>query len=1022
MNACKLWLRASFFAVAALLDGTASAQQRTFTTNADFDLGILDNVRHAPVNDQLVLGRTAVSKTRLVWVSNTSPGGTAPTPLSPGWLVRIDTTLGPTLGRQTARFDSVLTSINGLPTGASTSGNNPGRVAVDTNGDVWIANRAYYEGAKQGSLSKFSGNLAHCIDRNNNGVIDTSHDANGDGIVDPYKTPALGTPAAEVEYYAQADECILTTIPVGAVGDIPRAVAVDREGKIWVANWQGHTVYRFNPNEPVALETSRVFTPAFGWPTTAWFYSAATADDYIYLTSNPGWSGVGNTGQIIRIHINNIAQADSVTCGGGVGTCGSVYGLVAIPGTHKAWAGGYSGTGVYKVDFDASPPTCTCVSVPSQVTAVTYDLNGKIWASGYSSNNVYRINPTTNVIEATCPTGGANPHGLSVDFDGFIWSVQDGPNHLVRFDPVQTAANCGRTAYPIDRGAVPMPPGQNAYNYGPYLYSDFTGVQIDRQAPYTYLGSWDSSGYDGGADDIPWSTVRWNLEPQGAVPALTSLTVNVRAANTLAALGQAAYAPAVNGAPLAGIAGRYVQVRTNLKGPGWVTSVLSDVTVVGPCDPIDQSCCISNTDCDDGNPCTADVCPTPGGQCQHAPVFDCCAQDPDCNDSDLCTTDTCNVAINACNHAPVPNCCNSSSNCDDGVFCTVDQCSGPGGTCTSTPISGCCQTDADCDDGNGCSVDVCPPNNLCQHTPTPGCCTVDADCRENPDDLCTQNGCEILSGTCTLVDLKPLGCCNVDPDCSDGDPCTTDSCTGPGGTCQHLDDPTCCTPNDPQVGQPCDVPQSPYDQAPCQPGQLVCVNGQFDCVGAVKPGLEVCDGADNDCNGIVDLPGNCPSPSDICLWGQCVAPCSPGEFPCPAGQQCYDGHCVPISCANTVCPSGQTCVNGLCEDQGTGGAGGSGTGGSAPTGGGGQSAGGSPPTGGTSHGGTGQGGTGNGHAPAGDWRLATGGGGCACVLAGDDRDSEAALVAALSALGLVLARRRRRGAGAEPSQPSRGDR
>ena len=158
-------MRSRFLLLAALVVGgllcarSARAQVKTFTLDADFDTGILNNVQHVPSNE-LVLGPTAVSKTRLVWVSNTAPGGgSGSTPLSPGWIVRINTQIGSDLGKQTARFDSVLLNVNGQPTGVSTSGNNPGRVAVDTNGDVWIVNRAYYEGAKQGSLSKFSGDV-----------------------------------------------------------------------------------------------------------------------------------------------------------------------------------------------------------------------------------------------------------------------------------------------------------------------------------------------------------------------------------------------------------------------------------------------------------------------------------------------------------------------------------------------------------------------------------------------------------------------------------------------------------------------------------------------------------------------------------------------------------------------------------------------------------------------------------------------------------------------------------------------
>jgi hypothetical protein len=489
--------------------------------------------------------------------------------------------------------------------------------------------------------------------------------------------------------------------------------------------------------------------------------------------------------------------------------------------------------------------------------------------------------------------------------------------------------------------------------------------------------------------------------------------MSVRAANTMAALGAQPYLQVTNNVVFAGIQGRFVQVRAGLIGPGFVTPAVSDVTVTGICDPVSQNCCITGNDCNDGDTCTADLCPFPGGACQHAPIFDCCAGNADCNDADQCTIDVCNVALSQCTHNLQPNCCNANSDCDDAIFCTVDLCSGSGGTCSHQAISGCCQSNAECDDGNACSDDICPANNLCQHMPKAGCCTTDGECKENPDDLCTINTCEIVTGKCGLVDLKPSGCCNVDADCADGNSCTTDKCTGPGGTCQHNENPGCCTPNDPKVGQPCDLPKSPYDKPPCKPGALVCTNGQFDCVGAVKPGLEVCDGKDNDCNGVGDTPTSCPNPDDVCVWGQCSAPCDPGEFPCDNGFQCYDDHCVPISCDKTVCPDGLTCVNGLCVENGaSGGAAGSnagGSGGGNPAGGSGggsagTNAGGANPNGGNSTTGSGTGARDN------PFGLATGGGGCRCSMPGEGERDAAGLTTALAALALVLGRKRRRGA------------
>jgi hypothetical protein len=64
-----------------------------------------------------VLGRTAVSQTRRVYVTQPDPnngGGLPPQVSSPGWVVRLDTTIGSTLGRQTGRCDSVLRQNGGV--------------------------------------------------------------------------------------------------------------------------------------------------------------------------------------------------------------------------------------------------------------------------------------------------------------------------------------------------------------------------------------------------------------------------------------------------------------------------------------------------------------------------------------------------------------------------------------------------------------------------------------------------------------------------------------------------------------------------------------------------------------------------------------------------------------------------------------------------------------------------------------------------------------------------------------------
>jgi len=100
----------------------------------------------------------------------------------------------------------------------------------------------------------------------------------------------------------------------------------------------------------------------------------------------------------------------------------------------------------------------------------------------------------------------------------------------------------------------------------------------------------------------------------------------------------------------------------------------------------------------------------------------CCNEDADCDDGNPCTTDICPGAESLCINLPEDSCCISDGDCDDGDPCTMDDCPQPGAACTNIVI--CCSEDVDCDDGDdACTDDVCV-DGLCQFLPTgaAGCC------------------------------------------------------------------------------------------------------------------------------------------------------------------------------------------------------------------------------------------------------------------------------------------------------------
>ena len=146
--------------------------------------------------------------------------------------------------------------------------------------------------------------------------------------------------------------------------------------------------------------------------------------------------------------------------------------------------------------------------------------------------------------------------------------------------------------------------------------------------------------------------------------------------------------------------------------------------------------CNSNSDCNDLNPCTQDVCQIilpPIGVCVHAPLSgNTCA-----DDGNVCTSDKCSNG--ACTH-PANNgvaCSNDGNECtndvcsnsqcthtprggspctDDGNECTNDVCNGS--LCAHPPVA----TGTACDDSNACTdADKCNSSGQCAGTPIPGC-------------------------------------------------------------------------------------------------------------------------------------------------------------------------------------------------------------------------------------------------------------------------------------------------------------
>lgn len=248
--------------------------------------------------------------------------------------------------------------------------------------------------------------------------------------------------------------------------------------------------------------------------------------------------------------------------------------------------------------------------------------------------------------------------------------------------------------------------------------------------------------------------------------------------------------------------------------------------------------------------------------------------------------------------------CGTAADCDDGDACTTDVCQAA--VCINTPIPDCgltCATSADCDDANACTTDVCQAGS-CSHTAAPNgtACTDGNACSQG--DVCISGTC---SGGGSLV-------------CNDSNPCTTDSCNAASG-CTYTAIPGCggsCINGSTQACY--GGPAGTSGVGVCQTGVQTCSGGAWGaCLGSVTPATEICDGTDNDCDGMVDEGLSCGA---ICGDGivQVGESCDDGNF--TNGDGCTATCSVQIgySCAGSPSVCSSICGDGLvtssesCDD------------------------------------------------------------------------------------------------------------
>ena len=324
-------------------------------------------------------------------------------------------------GLSAAPHDWTLSVTYGNCTSGCGGLNQPGSLAIDSKGNVWVAN--YFGGA----ASEFS---STGVPTAPNGYAATGLQASFGIAVDAqdsvWITNAFGNATGSVTHLSSNGTNLSGSGYTGGGIYLPFAVAATPGGNVWVADYA-------NAAATLLAQNGTPLSGGSGFAASALIFTTSVAVD----ANQNGWFAYQGG-------VAMITPAGTVTSY----PCCDVPAAIALDQSGNIWVADFDASAIVKLSPSGALLGQTAAAGGIETPdGLAVDGSGNVWTANYHGNTLSEFNGAT--VQALSPAGGlgqdaglTSPFGTAIDASGNLWISNAYGNDLTEFigvaSPVKT--------------------------------------------------------------------------------------------------------------------------------------------------------------------------------------------------------------------------------------------------------------------------------------------------------------------------------------------------------------------------------------------------------------------------------------------------------------------------------------------------------------------------------------------------------------------------------------------------------